>query len=46
MFRPSLTPKMANVDARVLSIWGVDDPHIGHEFATPAGEKVPNAEIV
>ncbi|MFO0734701.1 MAG: alpha/beta fold hydrolase [Labilithrix sp.] len=41
--RPSLAPKPASVEARVLSIWGVNDPHLGRELATPPAAKVPNA---
>jgi len=42
-FRPSLAPKLKPVEARVLSIWGVNDPHLGRELATPPADKVPNA---
>lgn len=44
MMRPSLAPKLANVEAPVLSIWGVNDPHLGRELATPPEAKVPNAK--
>lgn len=43
MFRPSLAPKLVSVDAPVLSIWGVDDPHLGVSMATPPAAKVPHA---
>jgi pimeloyl-ACP methyl ester carboxylesterase len=43
MMRPSLAPKLRPVEAQVLSIWGVNDPHLGRELATPPADKVPNA---
>jgi pimeloyl-ACP methyl ester carboxylesterase len=43
MMRPSLAPKMSIVEAKTLSIWGVNDPHLGRELATPPADKVPNA---
>lgn len=41
--RPSLAPKVVGVEADVLSIWGVNDPHLGVELAMPPPDKVPNA---
>lgn len=43
MFRPSLAPKLRPVNAPVLSIWGVNDPHLALGMATPPPEKVPHA---
>jgi pimeloyl-ACP methyl ester carboxylesterase len=43
--RPSLAPRLARVDAPVLSIWGDRDPHLARELAVPGAEWVPNVRV-
>jgi pimeloyl-ACP methyl ester carboxylesterase len=43
--RPSLMPRLARIDAPVLSIWGDSDPHLARELAVPGEKWVPNVRV-
>lgn len=45
MFRTGTAVKMERIEAPVLVLWGVQDPHLGRDLATPSAALVPNARV-
>jgi epoxide hydrolase 4 len=45
MFRGTAVP-VKKTDVEALVVWGVNDPHLGRELASPSPELVPNARVV